>query len=57
MSVQIIAILDKDVYKDHEKNRRIYSVNGLCPTIITSNGGGHIPKIMVAENEIEERHE
>lgn len=40
MSVQIIAILNKDVYKDHEKNRRIYSVNGLCPTIITSNGGG-----------------
>ena len=33
--------------KDHEANRRIYSADGIGPTIRTPGGGGHIPKILV----------
>ena len=33
--------------KDHEANRRVYSPEGLAPTIRTPGGGNHTPKILV----------
>lgn len=51
MNVEVVGILDGEAVKDRERNRRVYSVYGLSPTIITSGGGGHIPKIMVVKHE------
>lgn len=51
----IVATLDKGVYRAIEHNRRIYSVDGIAPTI-TAGGGTHTPKILVVKDEVEERH-
>lgn len=51
MNVEVIGLLDEEVYKGHEQIRRIYSVYGLCPTITANTGGGHTPKIMVVKDE------
>ena len=31
----------------YDLSARVYDINGLCPTITTAAGGGHIPKIEV----------
>lgn len=45
MNIEIVAVLNKESYKDLEQNRRIYSVHGLAPTV-TAGGNTHTPKIM-----------
>jgi DNA (cytosine-5)-methyltransferase 1 len=35
----------------HESSRRVYGVDGISPTVPTSAGGGHIPKINVRDIE------
>ena len=46
-----VAELDPGHYKDNEMHRRVYSVDGLSPTIRTSGGGGFEPKIIVGGSE------
>lgn len=40
MNIEIVAVLNKESYKDLEQNRRIYSVHGLAPTV-TAGGNTH----------------
>lgn len=42
-----IATLDPEHYRNNEMNRRVYSTEGLCPTIPTKGGGGTVKKILV----------
>ena len=42
-----VAILDPDSYRDNEMHRRVYSADGIAPTIRTSGSGGFEPKILV----------
>lgn len=44
-----VVIGQMDNIQDHtyESANRIYSCYGLCPTIPTSCGGGHTPKVLV----------
>lgn len=42
-----VAILDPNSYRDNEMHRRVYSVDGIAPTIRTSGSGGFEPKILV----------
>ena len=46
-----VAELDPGHYKDNEMHRRVYSADGLSPTIRTSGGGGFEPKIIVGGTE------
>ena len=55
MNTIVIAVLNKDVYKGHEQIRRIYSVDGIAPTI-TAGGGTHTPKILVVDDENKETY-
>lgn len=43
----LVALLDKDSYPVIEMHRRVYSPDGISPTIHTCRGGGTEPKIMV----------
>ena len=47
----MIGRMDNTVDNTLESANRIYSVDGLCPTIPTGRGGGHLPKILVEEND------
>lgn len=38
--------------KQHEQSRRIYSPDGVAPTIHTMQGGGQEPKVVVDSNEV-----
>ena len=42
-----VAILDPESYRDNEMHRRVYSADGIAPTIRTSGGGGFEPKILI----------
>lgn len=42
-----VAILDPNSYRDNEMHRRVYSTQGIAPTIRTSGSGGFEPKILV----------
>ena len=46
-----VAELDPVACKDNEMHRRVYSTDGLSPTIRTSGGGGFEPKIIVGYEE------
>ena len=35
---------------EYEQTRRVYSDRGIAPTMVTSGGGGHIPKIEVRDS-------
>ena len=43
--VQVGSLCGGKWDKMHEQSRRVYSVGGICPTIPTSCGGNHEPKI------------
>lgn len=34
--------------RDHDVNRRIYSPDGVAPTIRTPGGGNHTPKVLIS---------
>ena len=42
-----IAELDKKAFPRHDLCRRVYSPDGIAPTIHTCGGGGTEPKIIV----------
>ena len=42
-----VAELHPEHYKNNEMHRRVYSTDGLSPTIHTCGGGGTEPKILV----------
>lgn len=42
-----VATLDPKSYRDNEMHRRVYSIDGVAPTIRTSGSGGFEPKILV----------
>ena len=42
-----VATLDKESYRQNEMCRRVYSPDGIAPTIRTCGGSGHEPKILV----------
>lgn len=46
-----ICTLDKTSYPRIEMCRRVYSPDGIAPTIHTCGGGGTEPKIIVEGNE------
>jgi len=46
---QLVQI-GKLIQKGFESNKRIYSSDGLCPTLITGNSGNSLPKIKVEED-------
>lgn len=48
MNIEIVAVLNKESYKDLEQNRRVYSIYGLAPTV-TAGGNTHTPKILVGD--------
>lgn len=51
-----VAMLDKASYPRIEMCRRVYSPDGIAPTIHTCGGGGTEPKIMVrGEDEDKDR--
>ena len=41
-----VAELHPEHYKNNEMHRRVYSTDGLSPTIHTCGGGGTEPKIL-----------
>ena len=45
--VIVLASMDNTIDHTFESANRIYSKWGVCPTIPTSCGGGHTPKILV----------
>lgn len=44
---QIIGCMDNTEDHTFESANRVYDRKALCPTIPTSCGGGHTPKILV----------
>lgn len=42
-----VALLDKTAFPRIEMGRRVYSPDGISPTIHTCGGGGTEPKIIV----------
>ena len=42
-----VATLDRESYPRIEMCRRVYSPDGIAPTIHTCGGGGTEPKVMV----------
>lgn len=44
--IEIIGCMDHTMDHTFESANRVYSENGICPTIPTSSGGGHMPKII-----------
>lgn len=52
--VKQIGNLIDDGSWDNPQNGRIYSVDGICPTLNTCGGGGHEPKILeIKENGVD----
>ena len=50
--IQVVGSLSSEKWdKFHESNRRVYSPDGISPTIPTSAGGGHLPKILAPKTE------
>ena len=47
--VVVIGCMDNTVDHTFESANRIYSENGVCPTIPTACGGGHLPKIIAVK--------
>jgi DNA (cytosine-5)-methyltransferase 1 len=43
---QVGQLNDEKWSKFHESARRVYSDEGIAPTVPTSAGGGHVPKVM-----------
>ena len=50
--IRIIGRMDHTMDNTFESANRVYGKDGLCPTLPTQSGGGHMPKVMdiVAEN-------
>ena len=46
MDVIVIAQMDNTIDNTFESANRIYSIDGLAPTLPTGCGGGHTPKIL-----------
>lgn len=44
--VKVIAQMDNTIDNTFESANRIYSADGLAPTLPTGCGGGHTPKIL-----------
>lgn len=42
----MVGMIPQTKMHSHEQNRRVYSTDGLCPTIHTFSGGGQTTKIM-----------
>lgn len=49
MDLKMIGQMDHTLDNTHESANRVYDTEGLCPTIPTGTGGGHIPKILDVE--------
>ena len=45
--VVVIGCMDHTIDHTFESANRVYDVMGICPTIPTGCGGGHLPKIIV----------
>ena len=45
---------DTPTYKNRTRNR-VYSINGLCPTINTSGGGQREPRVIVRNIRYDDR--
>jgi hypothetical protein len=45
--LRLLISLDESLYRNNERNRRIYSIFGLVPTLTTCGGGGIEPKIVI----------
>lgn len=43
----VIGCMDNKIDNTLESANRVYSINGVCPTIPTCQGGGICPKILV----------
>ena len=47
--IEVLGMLDDEKWrKFNESSRRVYGTNGIAPTVPTSAGGGHVPKIDVS---------
>lgn len=44
--VKIIGYMDWTMDHTFESANRVYDQDGLCPTIPTGAGGGHLPKVI-----------
>ena len=49
--VIVIGQMDNTIDHTFESANRVYSKYGCCPTIPTSCGGGHTPKILMEEDD------
>lgn len=50
MDVKIVGQMDNTIDHTFESANRVYEVQGVCPTLPTGTGGGHIPKILEAKS-------
>lgn len=47
MKCKKVADLSEDVFGVFESARRVYSVDGIAPTILTNKGGSRATKILI----------
>lgn len=52
---QMLGIIPGEAMHSHEQNRRVWSVDGLSPTVYTFSGGGQETKIAIYENDMPEQ--
>lgn len=45
----MVGMIPGEAMHSHEQNRRVWSVEALCPTIYTFSGGGQTTKIAIYE--------
>lgn len=46
MAKELILVARLNI-RDHDVNRRVYSPDGVAPTIRTPGGGNHTPKVLI----------
>lgn len=49
ITCRIIGQMDNTIDRTFESANRVYDKEGLCPTIPTGAGGGHMPKILTGQ--------
>ena len=53
MKCEMVGEIPRSAYKADDQRRRVYSIRGLCPTLLTPTGGYFETKIAVYEDERE----
>ena len=50
----MVGMIPRKFMKGDEQRRRVYSTDGLCPTLMTPTGGYFETKIAIYENDMPE---